>query len=64
MTHYDDFVSSEPGVMLGKPVIKGTRIAVEQILRKLKEGATVSDLMAMYPGVSRECILCIIDKHK
>lgn len=35
--------------MLGKPVIKGTRMTVELLLRKLSEGATAQDLTAMYP---------------
>ncbi|MCF0071579.1 DUF433 domain-containing protein [Dyadobacter sp. CY261] len=43
--------------MQGKPVIKGTRISVELIQRKLREGATVFDWMRMYPGLSHECIL-------
>lgn len=42
--------------MLGKPVIKGTRITVEQIVRKLSEGATVNDLMEMYPSVTADDI--------
>ena len=36
-------------VMLGKPVIKGTRIPVELLIRKLSEGATVEDLLDAYP---------------
>ena len=39
--------------MLGKPVIRGTRIPVELILRKLSEGATESDLRAAYPRLTR-----------
>ncbi|WP_176884977.1 DUF433 domain-containing protein [Dyadobacter soli] len=62
--NYQDFVTSNPNVMLGKPVVKGTRITVELILRKLSEGATVSNLMAMYPGVSHESILVIMDYYK
>ncbi|MBC7294099.1 MAG: DUF433 domain-containing protein [Thermoleophilia bacterium] len=42
--------------MMGKPVIKGTRIPVELILRKLGEGATVEDLLDGYPSLSREDI--------
>ena len=41
-------------VMLGKPVIRGTRIPVELLLRKLSEGATPEDLLDAYPRLSRE----------
>ena len=41
-------------VMLGKPVIRGTRIPVELILRKLSEGATEADLLDAYPR-RRDC---------
>ena len=37
-----------PAVMLGKPVVRGTRIPVELILRKLNEGATLDDLLDAY----------------
>ncbi len=40
-------------VMLGKPVIRGTRITVELLLRKLSEGATEEDLLAAYEGLTR-----------
>jgi len=39
--------------MLGKPVIRGTRLTVELILRKLGEGATEQDLMQAYPHLSK-----------
>ena len=42
--------------MLGKPVIRGTRIPVELILRKLSEGASETDLLAAYPHLTREDI--------
>jgi uncharacterized protein (DUF433 family) len=42
-------------VMLGKPVVRGTRIPVELLLRKLGEGATQEDLLD-YPRLSREDI--------
>jgi uncharacterized protein (DUF433 family) len=41
-------------VMLGKPVIRGTRIPVELILRKLSDGATEFDLLDAYPRLTRE----------
>jgi uncharacterized protein (DUF433 family) len=43
-------------VMLGKPVIRGTRIPVELILRKLGEGATVEDLLDAYPRLTSDDI--------
>jgi uncharacterized protein (DUF433 family) len=46
-------IEVNPGVMLGKPVIKGTRIPVELVLRKLSEGATESDLMDAYPRLTK-----------
>ena len=47
-----DRIEIDPGVMLGKPVIRGTRIPVELILRKLAEGATEADLMDGYPRLN------------
>ena len=42
--------------MVGKPVIRGTRITVESILRKLAEGAAESDLLEDYPHITTEDI--------
>lgn len=44
-----DRIEINTNVMLGKPVIKGTRIPVELLIRKLGEGATVEDLLDAYP---------------
>ncbi len=46
--------------MLGKPVIRGTRIPVGLILRKLAEGATEADLLDAYPQLTREDIRAAI----
>ncbi len=45
-----------PRVMMGKPVIRGTRIPVALILRKLSEGATEADILDAYPHLTREDI--------
>ena len=44
-----DRIEINPRVLLGKPVIRSTRLPVELILRKLKEGATETDLLEAYP---------------
>lgn len=53
-------IEINPEVMLGKPVIAGTRITVELILRRLSEGATEADLLEDYPRLSREDILAAL----
>ncbi len=57
---YRDRISVSPDVMLGKPVIKGTRITVELILRKLSEGANTEDVLEGYPDLRREDILAAL----
>jgi uncharacterized protein (DUF433 family) len=47
-----DRIEINPKVMLGKPVIRGTRITVELILRKLGEGATQRELLEAYPNLT------------
>ena len=55
-----DRIEIDPKVMLGKPVIRGTRIPVELVLRKLADGATEADLLDAYPGLTREDIQAAI----
>jgi len=55
-----DRIEINPKVMLGKPVIRGTRVTVELILRKLSEGATEADLLDAYPRLTREDIQAAI----
>ena len=51
-----DRIQMDPNVMLGKPVIRGTRVTVELILRKLSDGATESELVDAYPRLTPEDI--------
>jgi uncharacterized protein (DUF433 family) len=55
MTIYDR-IEINPKVMMGKPVILGTRIPVELILRKFSEKATEADLLEAYPQLAAEDI--------
>jgi uncharacterized protein (DUF433 family) len=49
-------ITIAPDVMQGKPVIRGTRITVDLILRKLAEGASEADLLDAYPHLTLEDI--------
>ena len=51
-----NLIEVKPDVMLGKPIIKGTRIPVELIVRKLGEGATIEELLDGYVSLTRETI--------
>ncbi len=45
-------IEINPEIMLGKPIIRGTRIPVELVLRKLSEGATEAELLDAYPRLT------------
>ena len=60
METWREWIVSDPDVMLGKPVIKGTRITVELILEKLAAGETVEDILAAHPHLSREAVQAAI----
>jgi uncharacterized protein (DUF433 family) len=56
MKTWREWIVSNPSVMMGKPVIVGTRITVELILEKLAAGETVDDLLEAHPRLTREAI--------
>jgi len=49
-------ITIDPDVMVGKPVIRGTRLTVQHILNQLAHGATVDDLLDEYDGLTRDDI--------
>ena len=54
-------ITVNPKVMVGKPVIRGTRLTVEYILNLLAHGATVTEIVSEYKGLTKEDIqACIL----
>jgi len=54
-------ITVNPKVMVGKPVIRGTRLTVEYILNLLAHGATVTEIISEYQGLTKEDIqACIL----
>jgi len=51
-----DRIEMNPNIMFGKPVIKNTRITIEQILRKLAGGMTIEEIILDHPHLTREDI--------
>jgi uncharacterized protein (DUF433 family) len=56
-----DLIQCDPKVMMGKPVVRGTRIAVEQILGKLAAGETMEQILAAHPRSTREAVFAAIE---
>jgi uncharacterized protein (DUF433 family) len=49
-------IVSNPNVMMGKPVIAGTRITVELVLEKLAAGETIEQILDAHPRLTREAV--------
>ncbi|MGP8217760.1 MAG: DUF433 domain-containing protein [Bacteroidia bacterium] len=59
--NYRERIVSDHKIMLGKPIIKGTRITVELILNKLSAGESVKDILTSYPHLKKEDVMAAID---
>lgn len=58
MTHersdFRDRITSDPAIMVGKPVVRGTRIPVERVIQHLADYPDLDDLFAAFPHLTRE----------
>ncbi len=60
-----DRITVDPKVMVGKPVIKGTRLTIEYVLNLLAHGATIEEVISEYDGLTRQDIqACILFASK
>ncbi len=59
----DPLITTDPRVMLGKPVVAGTRITVEQVLEELGAGTTIDELLAAHPRLTRAGVLAALRYH-
>jgi uncharacterized protein (DUF433 family) len=57
----DPLIVSDPAVMMGKPVITGTRITVELILEKMASGESIEQILEAHPRLTRQSILAALD---
>ena len=60
MVNWRTYIESNPGILYGKPVIKGTRIPVDLLLEKMANGETIEDLLEGYPSLDRDSIYAIL----
>lgn len=57
---WKNYIKTNLKVLLGKPVLKGTRIPVDLILEKLSYGESLEQLLKAYPGITKEAILACL----
>jgi uncharacterized protein (DUF433 family) len=57
----NQLIQSDPDVMMGKPVVRGTRITVELILRKLSSGESIEQILESHPRLTREGVLAALE---
>lgn len=56
----DALIEVNPKIMLGKPVLRGTRITVELVLERLGAGESIEEILDAYPHLTREGILAAL----
>ena len=52
-------IALDPDMLVGKPVIRGTRLAVEFVIGLLADGWTEAEIIADYPGVAYDILACL-----
>jgi uncharacterized protein (DUF433 family) len=57
----NNLIVTDPKIMMGKPIIAGTRITVELILEKIAEGESVEQILAAHPNLKREEVLAALE---
>ncbi len=58
--NWQQHIAVDPAVLTGKPVVKGTRLAVEFILGLMAQGWSETEILRNYPGLTREDILACV----
>ena len=59
-----EFIEINPKIMLGKPVIKGTRITVEHVISMLAQGISIDEILQEYKGLTKQEILACLQYEK
>ncbi len=54
-------IAIDPGILVGKPVVQGTRLSVEFLLGLLAQGWPESEILRNYPGLARDDLLACLD---
>ena len=58
--NYEERIVKDPNIMTGKPIIKGTRIPVDLILKKLAQNISINEILKNFPRLTREDVQAAI----
>lgn len=57
---YEDYITQDPSICGGQPVIKGTRVSLRTVLASLADGDSVDDILTAFPTLKREQVIAVI----
>ncbi len=57
--NWENYIHSNPDILLGKPIIKGARLSVEFIIQRLANGWTTEQILENYPQLSKEALQAV-----
>lgn len=57
---YRDYITQDPGICGGEPVVRATRVTVRTVLASLAEGATIREILDDFPSLTEESIRAVI----
>ena len=60
MVDWNEHIMIDPAILVGKPVVKGARLAVEFIISLLAQGWTEAEILRNYPGLTHEDLLACL----
>jgi uncharacterized protein (DUF433 family) len=60
MKDYSQFITRDPAICGGEPVVKGTRVTIRTVLSSLAEGATVAEIMSDFPTLTEEAVWAVV----
>jgi len=60
IANWQKYITSDPKILYGKPIIKGTRISVDLIIEKLACGETIEQILESYPNIKKEIVFACL----
>lgn len=62
--NWKDYITADPQILVGKPVVKGTRLSVELILDRLADGWTQEEILRAYPSLTPQSLQAVFALRK